>query len=150
MAFVGEIALRTVLIFAWVLVALRVAGQRHLGQMNVYDLAMVMAVANGVQNAITSGSGDMRVGLTSATTLFALGWLLNRLSARNTRLHDVLAGHAVVLVNNGHLDETSCMREEITPEDLEKALRSVGLSRIEQARMIVLEVDGSLSVIPNE
>jgi uncharacterized membrane protein YcaP (DUF421 family) len=148
MELVVEIALRTMLIFVWVLLGLRVSGKRHLGQMNVYDLAMIMAVANGVQNAMTRGSGDLRVGLTASSTLFALGWLLNRLSARSARVHDSLAGRAKVLVNHGHLDKNACRVEEVTLGDIDKALRSVGLSRVEQARMIVLEVDGTLSVIP--
>lgn len=150
MSLVAAVAARTLVMFVWVLILFRVAGKRHLGQMNIYDLGLVMAVANGVQNALTGGSSTLTAGLTSATVLFSLGWILSRLASTRAPVANRLLGSPSVLVNDGHLLLPVLKREEVSEDEVYKALRSSGLTRLEQARMVVLEVDGSLSVVPKK
>ena len=66
----AALAVRTLLITFVVILGFRLFGKRELGQMNIPDLAAIMAIANGVQNAMTHGTGLLAGGIASATSLF--------------------------------------------------------------------------------
>ena len=75
--FWSTIAARTLVVLFALVVGLRLLGKRQIGQMNIYDLALVMLLANGVQNAMTKGSGFLGAGMFSAGALFIAGWTLS-------------------------------------------------------------------------
>ncbi|MHB2016013.1 MAG: DUF421 domain-containing protein [Candidatus Xenobia bacterium] len=143
-----EIFLRTAIIFVAVVGGTRLIGKRHMGQMNVYDLAMVMAVSNAVQNAMTRGEGHLTIGLVAAGTLMLAGWTAARLLRTAPRLASRVLGSPVLLAYDGVLRPDVMQREELTEEDVMRAVREAGVAAIQDTAMIVLEVDGSLSVVP--
>jgi uncharacterized membrane protein YcaP (DUF421 family) len=126
----------------------RICGKRHIGQVNVYDLVMVMAVANAVQNAMTSGTGDFMTGIVCAGTLFMIGLAMSHLFVRIPRIEQLYIGEPIVLVKDGEVVESSLKKEELSEDDIMMALRSHGLGRIKDAHLIILEADGSMSVVP--
>jgi len=143
----SALAVRTFIVFVFLIVGLRLLGKRNLGQMQVYDLAMIMAVANGVQNAMTNGSGVLAGGLASAGTLLISGWALNRFFTKLPRLESRWVGHPTLLVNNGHLVKDHMRRERVSTDMLMAAVRAHGLRELSQVKMAILEVDGSLSIV---
>ena len=143
------IAARTLIVLIFLVAALRLLGKRQIGQMNVYDLVFIMALSNAVQNAMTKGSGDLAVGFVSAGVLLLAGRLLSALFVRAPRLEERLVGMPAVLINNGKVAVDQMRREHITEEQLLAALRQHGLHTPEQVKMAVLEVDGSISIVPN-
>ena len=143
----SALAVRTFIVFVYLIVGLRLLGKRNLGQMQIYDLAMIMAVANGVQNAMTNGSGLLAGGLASASTLLISGWALNRFFTKMPRLESRLVGHPTLLVNNGQLVKDHMRRERISTDMLMAAVRQHGLCHLSQVKMAILEVDGSLSIV---
>ena len=72
--FLVAIAVRTLLVLLALVISLRLLGKRQSGQFNIYDLALIMLLANAVQNAMTNGDGHLLVGVVSAGTLLAAGW----------------------------------------------------------------------------
>jgi uncharacterized membrane protein YcaP (DUF421 family) len=144
------LCVRTAVVLLWVVGGLRLLGKRQLGQLNVYDLAMVMAVANGVQNAMTAGRGELAVGLVSAGTLLLVGRVFVWLFVRLPRLEERLVGVPTILVNDGHLLSENMRRECISEAELCAAARIHGLTDPRDAKLIVLEVDGTLSVVPKD
>ncbi len=146
--FLSLLAARTAIIFVAVVVGLRLMGKRQIGVMNVYDLALIMALANGVQNAMTAGKGDLSVGLVCAGTLLLIGRLLVSVFLRLPRLEQAVCGSPTVLVNDGQVLAARMRREGVTEEQLLAALRRHGLTTPKQARLAVLEVDGTLSIVP--
>lgn len=141
---------KTAVVFIVLFALFRVLGKRQLAQMNVYDLALIMALANAVQNAMTAGQGDLRVGIASSSTLLVLSYVLTRLFVRSQKLEKLLVGTPTVIVNRGKVLKQKMRRELVTEDELLEALHQHGLTRPEQAKVVVLEVDGSLSVIPQE
>ena len=148
--FLLTLAIRTAVIFLVMLAGLRLLGKRQIGQMNIYDLAMIMAIANAVQNAMTSGSGNLSVGIVSAGTLILLGRLLTALFIRSPRLEEHLVGTPTVIIDDGRLVPEHMRRERVTEEQVQAALRQHGLTKPEQVKIAVLEVDGTLSIVPRE
>ena len=141
---------RTVLLYLFVVVALRLLGNRELGQNSVYDLVLIVVIGNAIQNALVAGSTSLVAGLVSAATLLlvnlGLSWLLNRFPW----LEKQLSGEPVVLIVDGEPCKDRMEREGVTREELMAALREHGVMRVEDVRLAVLELDGSVSVVPLE
>ncbi|HEX5503913.1 MAG TPA: YetF domain-containing protein [Thermomicrobiales bacterium] len=146
----AAIAAKTALIYVFVLVGLRLLGTRELGQMSAYDLVLVVVIANAVQNALVGGDTTLVGGIVSALTLLALNrlftWLLDRFPA----LEREMVGEPVVLVSDGLPCWDRLRREGVTREELMAGLREHGVASLDEIRLAVLEVDGTISVVPRE
>jgi uncharacterized membrane protein YcaP (DUF421 family) len=132
------------------LVAFRLLGKRAASQMNVYDLAMLMAVSNAVQNAMTGGRGELPVGLYCSTAVVVLGWALSRLLIKAPTLESRLVGKPTLIINDGVLLSDHMRRECLTEEEVQVAIRQHGLTDASQVLMAVFEVDGTISIVPKE
>jgi uncharacterized membrane protein YcaP (DUF421 family) len=145
---VGEQVAKTLIIVVVLLVGFRLTGKREVSQFNVYDLAMLMALSNAVQNSMTGGLGNLPVGLATSTTVVAAAWLLSRLLARHTGLETRVLGSPMLLVNDGRVLQDRLRRARISNDDLDEACRAHGLAGPRDAALVVLEIDGSMSVVP--
>jgi len=142
------IAGKTTVIYMFLVVGLRLLGKRELGQMTIYDFVLVVVLANSVQNAMVGDDTTLAGGLVAALTLLVLNRLLTFLLTRFPSLEHHLVGDPVLLVNNGHLLVDQLRREGVTREQVMAALREHGIDDLKDARMCVLEVDGTISVVP--
>ena len=97
---------------------------------------------------MTKGSGDLTVGLVSAGVLLLTGRALSLLFIRVPKLEERLVGTPTVLIHDGEIAEESLRREHVSEEQLLAALRQHGLNAPAQAKIAVLEIDGSISIIP--
>ena len=147
--FLSLLAARTVIVFLFIVFGLRTLGKRQLGQMNIYDLALIMALANAVQNAMTNGKGDLAVGIVCGGTLFLVGRLFVALFLRLPRLEESVCGTPSVIISDGKVDQEQMRCEGISDDQLLSALRRHGLTGPQQAKLAVLEVDGTLSIVPD-
>lgn len=150
LSFLSAIAVRTALVLGWLFLGLRLLGKRHVSPMNVCDLAFIMALANAVQNAMTGGKGDLSVGVVSAGTLLFLGWLVTRLFLRAPQLEARIIGTPTILIHDGHIERKNLRREHVTLRELMQALREHDLPDPCDVRLAVLEVDGSINVVPKD
>ena len=141
---------KSLVVLIVVVVAYRLLGKRDLGQYNVYDLVTVIALSNAVQNGMTGGRGELWIGLGSAGTLLLAGYLLARLFAASQVAQRLVVGVPVVLLLNGHALKDKCRHERVSLEELDAAIRSHGLSEHSEVGLAVLEVDGSISIVPVE
>lgn len=143
-------ACKTAVIMVFLFVAFRLLGKRQVAQLNLYDLVMIMAVANSVQNAMTGGRGNLSVGLVTSGTVILIAWFATRLFIHAPNLEERCIGTPTVLVNHGRVLASRLHRERISQEELMAAIRGHGLTRANQVKLAVLEVDGSISVVPKE
>ena len=143
------IAGKTTIIYFFLVGGLRLLGKRELGQMTVYDLVLMIVLANAVQNAMVGEDTTLFGGIVSATTLLLLNSILVRVVSRSRHLESLLVGNPVILLNDGQLLTDVMAREGITRDQVIAALREHGMDSPEQAHIGVLEVDGSISIVPN-
>lgn len=143
-------AVRTLIVMIVVTGGLRLLGKRQLGQMNVYDFAMIMLVANAVQNAMTAGKGNLIVGVSSAGILLVVGALVSIIVVRVPSAERLIAGTPTVLVSNGELMKRFLDREHISLDELMAAIREHELHSILEVKLAVLEVNGDISIIAKE
>src|SRR3954449_4864891 len=100
---VGEKALRAVLVYGFLLIALRVLGKRELAQQNTLDLLVILLVANAVQNGIIGNDNSVTGAVVGAIVLFALHRLFGTLAYRFPWADRMLEGAPSYLIRDGKL-----------------------------------------------
>ncbi|HVO18165.1 MAG TPA: YetF domain-containing protein [Anaeromyxobacter sp.] len=146
-AHVGALLLRAVVVYFFLLVALRLAGRRELAQMTTFDLVLLLILSNAVQNAINAGDNSLGGGLVSAVALLLLNWGVGFASYRWRWVERLLQGRPARIVTDGKVHFGELRHELITLAELRSALRKQGVMRIADCDQVVLEPDGTLSII---
>jgi uncharacterized membrane protein YcaP (DUF421 family) len=142
----GEKAIRTAVVYAFLLVGLRLAGKRELSQLNPFDLVVLLLLSNTVQNAIIGNDNSLIGGLTGATFLLLFNAIVVRVLFHYGKL-DRLEGQAESLIHNGRLNRKHLEREMITVAELEAAARRQGIESLAHVNECRLETGGALSFI---
>ena len=145
-----EIVLRTTAVYVFLLLILRLAGKRELGQLRVFDLVVILIISNAVQNAMIGPDTSLTGGLIAAAVLVLLDRGLDRSTLRARWLGSLLAGTPTLLVNDGRVIEAHMRREGVSDDELLMALREHGFASPDDVKLAVLEVDGTISVVPRE
>lgn len=143
-------AARTVIVLVALFLGIRLFGKRQIGGMNVNDLVLVLALANAVQNALTKGSGNLGVGLVSAGALLLVGRLLASLFVRHPAWESRLVGSPTIVVQDGQYLPERLRREGLTEAEVLAAAHQSGLAGLADVKLAILEVDGSLSIVPRD
>jgi uncharacterized membrane protein YcaP (DUF421 family) len=142
------IVLRTVVVYAVLLLALRFAGKRELGQMTPFDLVVLLIIANAVQTAMVGSDTTLTGGLIAAFVLLGVNRLVDRLGLGSARARHALIGTPTLLVHDGQVVHANMVREGIAEEEVLEALREHGVDSLAHVKLAVLEVDGTISVVP--
>jgi uncharacterized membrane protein YcaP (DUF421 family) len=143
-----DIILRTIVIYLVILIGLRIAGKREIGQMTVFDLVVLLLISNAAQNAMLGPDTSLVGGVLAAVVLLAMNAVVAGLRMRWPRLRRLVEGTPTLLVLRGEAITDHLRREGIDQETLEAALREHGVKDLDDVEMAVLEIDGSISVVP--
>lgn len=143
-----EVAVRTAIVYTFLVIGLRLGGKREIGQLGVLDLIVLLVIADAVQNAMVGENTTLWGGLVAAGTLLGLDKALKVLSERSSRAKAVLEGEPRLLVRDGRLLDRAMREETVDLDDLEMAIREHGLAKIEDVGLAVLERDGTISIVP--
>ena len=141
-----EKIIRTIIVYAFLLIGLRLAGKRELTQLNPFDLVVLLLLANTVQNAIIGEDNSLIGGLLGAATLLVLNAFLVRALFRWGKL-DSIEGRPEILVRNGHVVRPHLERQLITRAELEAAARKQGIESLAHVKHCRLETGGALTFI---
>ncbi|MGZ3427472.1 MAG: DUF421 domain-containing protein [Polyangia bacterium] len=141
------LVVRSVAVYVFLMIALRLAGRRELGQMTTFDLVLLLVLANAVQNSINAGDNSLSSGLISATTLLLLNFAVGEATYRWRWFERFVQGRPLTLVRNGKIVLRSMKRERVTLEELRSALRKQGIDGVSQCKQAVLESDGTLTAV---
>jgi uncharacterized membrane protein YcaP (DUF421 family) len=142
-----EKVVRPILVYGFLIVLLRIAGQRTLSQMNAFDLIVLLTLSNTVQNAIIGNDNSVLGGMIGATTLVVVNVLVVRYLYRHQALDRRLEGEPIVLVENGRFLRRNCERALITEDEVMAAIRRQGAAELADVDRVVLETSGTVSVI---
>lgn len=145
-----EFVVRGLVIYVFLIAALRLTGKRQIGQMAPFDLVLLLILSNAVQNSMNGGDNSLVGGMISAATLLLLNAFVSRLTFRSKRISNLVEGHPEVLVHNGIVNQTILDRENLSHHELNGAIRSAGCASLSEVRFAVLENDGAISVLPRK
>jgi uncharacterized membrane protein YcaP (DUF421 family) len=142
-----QIVLRTAIIYAVILIGVRLSGKREVGQMTPFDLTLLLLLSNAVQNAMTGSDTSLVGGLVAAGTLLSLNYVIAEYSGANRRFRKWVQGSPALLIHNGQVIEAHMAREHVSLDELQRALREHCVASIKDVALGVLEVDGSISLL---
>jgi len=143
-----DVAIRTGIVYVFIVIALKVGGQRDVGQMSRLDLIVLLVIADAVQNAMVGENTTLLGGLVAAAVLVGLDRGLRYLEQRSKRVERIIEGEARMLIRNGVVLGKAMREEDLSTDELMAALRQHGVLRPDQVELAVLETDGSISVVP--
>jgi uncharacterized membrane protein YcaP (DUF421 family) len=143
-----EILLRSVIVYLIILVCFRLAGKRHISQLSLIDFALILLIANAVQNAMVGNDTSLGGGIIAAISLLATNLILTRFIFKNKGSREFLVGEPKLLVRNSLVVQSAMDSEDLSEEDLTEAIREHGFESLKEVRTAILELDGSISIIP--
>ncbi len=142
-----EKLIRTLAVYLFLVIGLRLAGKRELGQLNPFDLVVLLVLSNTVQNAIIGPDDSLLGGLVGAALLLIVNHLVVRWVYRRRWLGRLVGGGPNVLIREGKLITANMKRELITRAELEAAARKQGLQGLHEVSECRLEVGGALTFV---
>ncbi|REE98253.1 DUF421 domain-containing protein [Thermomonospora umbrina] len=143
---IAEKILRTVLVYATIVLLFRLSGKRGLAQLNTFDFVVMFLLSNAVQNAIIGEDDTVLGGVIGAVTLIAISSLLDRLIANNERVAKLLEGSPTTVVKDGRPVATGMRRLVLRRQDIERAVRVQNGDALSDVASGVFEPSGHLVV----
>lgn len=143
----AQLCCRAVLLFAFGILCIRIAGRRTFGQYSPLDIIVALIVGSNIGRVMT-GKADVFPALGATLVLV----LLHRLLAHATLRWGVLAwlvkARPITLVQDGRLEEKRLRRAELSRDDLEEAMRIEQVDDVAEAARVTVEASGKVSVVP--
>lgn len=131
-----------------VLAFLQVAGKHSLAKTNAYGLVITVALGSALASAVITKQVSLADGAVAIALLLGLQYLFSTLASRWRLAERMLTQRPTLLLRNGKLLHDALRRERVTDAEVRAAVRKQGLDSLERAGAVVLETDGSFSVLP--
>lgn len=142
-----DIALRSLAVYIFMLVAIRLTGKKEFSQLNTIDVVLILLISNAVQNAMVGNNTSLLGGLAAAAVLFILNYLLKKGTFYNKRFREFIFQHPEILIHDGKLNFNKLSHLGITDEELKEAMREHGVEHYKDVKLAIFEVDGNISII---
>jgi uncharacterized membrane protein YcaP (DUF421 family) len=139
--------IRTIIVYVFLLLGLRIAGKRELGQFNPFDLVVLLVLSNTLQNAIIGNDNSITGGVVGAALLLVLNYVVVRFLFLHPKVDKMAEGDAVVLVLHGEMLEDALKKQLITKAELMSAARRQGISSLNEVECARLEIGGELTFV---
>lgn len=136
-----------VLAYASLVVVLRVSGKRTLTKLNAFDLVVTVALGSTLATILLSADVALAEGVLAMAVLVGMQFVIAWTSVRWARFRDWVASEPSLLVHDGRLLRDAMRRERVSEAEVLQVLRNHGLEDAGAAASVVLESDGSFSVI---
>ncbi len=143
-----DIALRTAAVYLLMVIGFRLFGKREVGQFTLFDLVLVLLVANAVQPAMTGPDSSLLGGFIIVVVLLALNWIVGWARLRSPLFRHLVESQPTIIGRDGSWLPGAMRREGVDEDEAEMALREHGLSDVSQVKLAILELDGTISIVP--
>lgn len=145
-----EKIIRPIIVYLFLIIGLRLAGKRELGQLNPFDLIVLLTISNTVQNAIIGEDNSLIGGLIGAATLLIVNYLVVRAIHKNPFLERLLEGDSEFLIRNGQIQKDWMEKESIDIAELEIAAHKQGYESLAIIETAKIDQEGNVIFVPKE
>lgn len=142
---VAQECARTILVFAYGYLLIRVAGRRLFGKWSAVDITVSIIIGSNLSRTIT-GNAPLVGTLAATTLLMALHCLVAHVAARSRQASTILEGSPIDLITAGRIDETARRRTGISHADLDEAMRGSGIERSDDIARLTIEPSGKITI----
>ena len=138
---------RTVLLYALLIVGLRLTGKRQIGQLEPIEFVLMMLLSDLASVPMQDFGLPLLQGIIPIATLLALSTLLSGISLLSVRFRSLICGEPTIIVRDGVLQQTAMKRSRLTLDEVLEELRVQGVSSLDSVKYAILENSGQLSVL---
>lgn len=142
----GIVFVRTIMIYIFLMFALRIMGKRQLADLQPMELVVTLLISDLAVIAIEDNYRPFAYSVIPILLLISLELLVAHLSMKSVRLRSLFTGHPVYVIKNGVLQQNNMRRLRFTMEDLMEELRQRQISSLLQVQDAIMETNGKLSV----
>jgi uncharacterized membrane protein YcaP (DUF421 family) len=142
-----DLAIRAVILYAFVFLLTRVVGRRELSSLQPFDLILLIVLGDSIQQGLTQDDYSVTGALIVVGMIAILQVATSYLSFRIPRLRPILDGLPIVVVEDGKPIPKNLHRERISVEELTEEMRLQQIASLDEVQWAVLETSGSISFI---
>ena len=136
-----------ILAYLAIVLLLRVTGKRTLSKMNAFDLIVTVALGSTLATVLLSKSVALAEGILGFCVLVFLQFGVAWVSARSQSFRDIIKAEPTMLLHKGEVLHDALIAARVAPQEVMAAVRSSGFACLQQVEAVVLETDGSFSVV---
>src|SRR3989344_5132012 len=128
----------SIIVYLFIITAIRIFGKREISQLSVVDLVFILLISNAVQNAMVGGNINFLIGgLVAAATLFVANYIMGELFFRSKRFSKFVQGEPLMLIYQGKPIIEHLKKAKISDDELEEAIREHGVSHMADVDLAV-------------
>ncbi len=143
----GRVALVGVLAYTGLILMLRISGKRTLSKMNAFDLVATVALGSTLATILLSKDVALAEGIVAFAMLIFLQFIVTWLSVRSKMVHNLVKSEPALLLHHGRFLEQAMKRERVTQDEVRAAVRAQKIGTLNEVEAVVLETDGSFTVL---
>ena len=144
---IGRVLMVGVLAYIGLVMLLRISGKRTLSKMNAFDLVVTVALGSTLATILLSKETALLEGMAALGLLISLQFAVTWSSMRAKWVSRIVKSEPALLLHRGEFLDGALHRERVTREEVLAAIRGSGAAAIDEVSAVVLETDGSLSVV---
>jgi len=135
------------IVYVALVVCLRITGKRTLSKWNAFDFIVTISLGSILASALLSKTVAMTEGIFAAVVLISLQYLITWLSVRFASIRNLVKAKPTLLLDRGTMLQSALRSQRVTESEVRAAVRAAGIAALEDVDAVVLETDGSFSVI---
>lgn len=139
---------RAIVLYIIVLIVMRLMGKREIGQLQPFELAISIMIADLASLPMTETGVPISNGIIPILGLLVMHLVISMLNMKSTKIREIICGKPSILIFRGKIDEEVLKRERFTINELEERLRDNNIFNIGDVEYAVLETSGQVTVIP--
>jgi uncharacterized membrane protein YcaP (DUF421 family) len=145
-----DIIIRSVSVYLFMVIALRIFGKKELSQLNTADVILILLISNSVQNAMVGSNTSLYGGIVAAFALFVINYIFKKIMLKSKFIKNLVQDKPEILVHNGKIDFKTIAKLGISNEELEEAMREHGVEYFKDIKLAMFEIDGNISIISGD
>ena len=140
--------LRAIFLYIVVLIVMRLMGKREIGQMQPFELAISIMIADLAATPMAETGIPISNGIVPILGLLVMHLVISTLNIKSTKAREIICGKPSILIYRGKIDEKNLRKERFTINELEERLRDNNIFNIGDVDYAILETSGQVTVIP--
>ncbi|WP_044640492.1 DUF421 domain-containing protein [Risungbinella massiliensis] len=142
--------LRTIFLYFFIILIMRLMGKREIGQLSVFDLIVFFMIAEISVFLLEDSNMPLLTGLAPMITLVVLQIACSMILLKSSKLRRLVDGDPVFLIKKGHIQDKQMEKLRYNMDDLMQQLREKNIANLADVEFAILEPSGKLSVFPKE
>ena len=143
----GRVLVVGICAYVGLVLMLRISGKRTLSKMNAFDFVVTVALGSTLASLLLSKDVPLAEGLLALALLISFQWVVAWLAVRSSGWRKLIKSEPRLLALHGELNQTALREERITADEVHSALRKSGIASLSEVEAVILETDGTVSVI---